>query len=79
MKKIIVAAFQCETNSRAKIPPQRQDFEYFCGEDIFKKLVVKPILEQNGFAVVPAIYAVALPAAEAYLASFDSSKPFIRE
>ena len=38
MKKIIVAAFQCETNSRAKIPPQYSDFEYFCGEDIFKKL-----------------------------------------
>ena len=71
MKKIIVASFQCETNSRAKIPPQRQDFEYFCGEDIFKKLVVKPIFEQNGFAVVPAIYAVALPAANVERATYE--------
>jgi microcystin degradation protein MlrC len=63
MKKIIVASFQCETNSRAKIPPQRLDFEYFRGDDIFKKLVVKPVFEENGFTVVPSVYAVALPAA----------------
>ena len=71
MKKIIVASFQCETNSRAKIPPQRQDFEYFRGEDIFKKLVVKPVFEQNGFAVVPAIYAVALPAANVERSTYE--------
>lgn len=61
MKKIIVAAFQCESNSKAVLHPQKSDFEYFSGEDIFKKLVVKDVFEQNGFTVVPAIYAVALP------------------
>ena len=59
--KIIVASFQCESNSKASYHPQRSDFEYFQGEDIFKKLVVKEIFEENGFTVVPAIYAVALP------------------
>ncbi len=59
--KIIVASFQCESNSKAKIHPTREDFEYFKGNDIFKKLVVKDIFEENGFEAVPSIYAVALP------------------
>lgn len=61
MKKIIVASFQCESNSAAKIHPSKNDFEYFKGEDIFKKLVVKDIFEKNGYTVIPSIYAVALP------------------
>lgn len=61
--KIIVASFQCESNSKAKLHPTIEDFEYFKGEDIFKKLVVKEIFEENGFSVVPAVYAVALPSA----------------
>ena len=36
--KVIVASFQCESNSKASYHPQRSDFEYFKGEDIFKKL-----------------------------------------
>ena len=63
MKKIIVAAFQCESNSRAKLHPEKEDFEYFKGEDIFKKLVVKEIFENAGYTVIPSIYAVALPSA----------------
>ena len=61
--KIIVASFQCESNSKAKLHPQKHDFEYFKGEDIFKKLVVKDVFENNGFEVVPSVYAVALPSA----------------
>ena len=61
--KIIVASFQCESNSKAKLHPTIEDFEYFKGQDIFKKLVVKDVFEKNGFEVVPAIYAVALPSA----------------
>ena len=60
--KIICASFQCESNSRAKTHPQKYDFEYFKGEDIFKKLVVKDVFEKAGYEVVPATYAVALPA-----------------
>lgn len=61
--KIIVASFQCESNSKANLHPQKSDFEYFKGEDIFKKLVVKDIFEKNGFEIVPSIYANALPSA----------------
>ncbi len=60
--KIICASFQCESNSRAKTHPKKTDFEYFKGEDIFKKLVVKDIFTKAGFEVIPSIYAVALPA-----------------
>lgn len=61
--KILVASFQCESNSKAKLHPQKSDFEYFKGEDIFKKLVVKEIFKKEGFEVIPSIYAVALPSA----------------
>ncbi|MBR3961881.1 MAG: M81 family metallopeptidase [Clostridia bacterium] len=60
--KIICASFQCESNSGAKTHPQKFDFEYFKGEDIFKKLIVKDVFSEAGFEVIPAIYAVALPA-----------------
>ena len=61
--KVIVASFQCESNSKASLHPQKSDFEYFAGDDIFKKLVVKDILEKAGFEIVPSIYANALPSA----------------
>ncbi len=61
--KIICASFQCESNSKAKLHPQKYDFEYFKGDDIFKKLIVKDIFEKAGFEVIPSIYAVALPSA----------------
>ena len=63
MRKIIVASFQCESNSKAKLHPKKEDFEYFKCEDIFKKLVVKDVFEKAGYSVVPSIYAVALPSA----------------
>jgi microcystin degradation protein MlrC len=63
MKKIIVASFQCESNSKAKLHPTIEDFEYFKGKEIFKKLAVKDIFENAGYTVLPAVYAVALPSA----------------
>ena len=60
--KIICASFQCESNSLAKTHPQKYDFEYFKGDDIFKKLVVKDVFTAAGYEVIPAIYSVALPA-----------------
>ena len=69
--KILVASFQCESNSKAKLHPQKSDFEYFKGEDIFKKLVVKEIFEKEGFEVVPSVYAVALPSATVELDTYN--------
>ncbi|MBQ9544628.1 MAG: M81 family metallopeptidase [Clostridia bacterium] len=59
--KIIAASFQCESNSRAALRPGHGDFEYCEGEDIFKKMPVKEYLVENGFEVVPSVYACALP------------------
>ncbi len=59
--KILVAAFQCESNSRSALHPEKHDFEYFRGEEIFGKLAVRDIFRQKGYEVIPAIYAVALP------------------
>lgn len=61
--KVIAASFQCESNSKAKLHPTKGDFEYFRGEDIFKKLTVKDIFTDSGFTVIPSIYANALPTA----------------
>ncbi len=61
--KVIVASFQCESNSRASLHPSKKDFEYFSGDDIFKKLVVKDIFTEAGIEVIPSIYANALPSA----------------
>ena len=69
--KILVASFQCESNSKAKLHPQKSDFEYFKGEDIFKKLVVKEVFEKAGFEVVPSVYAVALPSATVELDTYN--------
>lgn len=69
--KILVASFQCESNSKAKLHPSRSDFEYFKGDDIFKKLVVKEIFEREGFEVVPSVYAVALPSATVELQTYN--------
>lgn len=57
--KMIVGSFQFEANSFTSIRPKAGDFEYFEGEDIFKKLDIKDLL--GGFDVVPCIYANALP------------------
>lgn len=59
--KIICASYQCESNSKATLHPQVVDFEFLQGDDVFKKLCVKEIFEENGFTVVPSIYANAIP------------------
>ena len=69
--KILVASFQCESNSKAKLHPQKHDFEYFKGQDIFKKLAVKEVFENAGFKVIPSIYAVALPSATVEKDTYD--------
>ena len=59
--KVLVASFQYESCSFSGSGPDINDFEYFEGQDIFKKLVVYEPLKSAGFEVVPSIYANALP------------------
>lgn len=77
--KVLVASFQCESNSRAAYHPQKEDFEYFKGEDIFKKLAVKEIFEENGITVIPTIYAVALPSGTVERHIYEGYKEEIME
>lgn len=69
--KVLVASFQCESNSLAKLHPQKHDFEYFSGEEIFKKLAVRRIFEERGYEVIPSVYAVALPSATVELDTYN--------
>ena len=59
--KVIVASFQYESCSFSEMLPDINDFEYFEGQDIFKKLVVYEPLKSAGFEIIPSIYANALP------------------
>ena len=59
--KVIVSSFQFESCSFSGTFPDVNDFEYFEGQDIFKKLVVYEPLKSAGFEVIPSIYANALP------------------
>ena len=77
--KIIAGSFQCESNSKSKMHPGRGDFEYFSGEDIFRKLVVKDIFTSAGFEVIPSIYANALPTATVTRDIYDYYKDRILE
>lgn len=69
--KVLVASFQCESNSLAKLHPKKHDFEYFSGEEIFKKLAVREIFEKQGYEVIPSVYAVALPSATVELDTYN--------
>lgn len=59
--KIIVASFQYEACGKSAILPTHADFECAEGEEIFRKLPVREILEEIGAEVVPVLYANALP------------------
>ena len=59
--KIIVASFQYESCTFSALLPDINDFEFFEGQDIFKKLVVYEPLISVGIEVIPSIYANALP------------------
>ena len=50
--KVIVASFQCESNSKTKMHPDKGDFEYFTGEDIFKKLANIAEESDDGYSIL---------------------------
>ena len=59
--KIIVASFQFEACGKSSMPPSMADFECAEGEDVFRKLPVREILEETGAEILPVVYANALP------------------
>jgi len=72
--KVIVSSFQFESCTFSGTMPDVNDFEYFEGQDIFKKLVVYEPLISAGFEVIPSIYANALPGGMMPLGLYNSYK-----
>lgn len=59
--KILVGSFQCESNTFAAVNAGKDDFEILRGDKASEKLFASKIFKENGFQVVPMIYAAALP------------------
>lgn len=59
--KIAIGSIQCEGNSLTPIYTNFSDFDYAQDDEMFGKVKVREYFEENGFEVVPTIYAHALP------------------
>lgn len=69
--KILVGAFQCESNTFSAAKAERGDFYYLKGEAAKQRLFASRLFEEAGFEVVPLVYAVSLPSGCVTKACFD--------
>lgn len=69
--KILVGAFQCESNTFSAAKAERGDFYYLKGEEAKRRLFASRLFEEAGFEVVPLVYAVSLPSGCVTKACFD--------
>lgn len=69
--KILVGAFQCESNTFSAAKAERGDFYYLKGEAAKRRLFASRLFEEAGFEVVPLVYAVSLPSGCVTKACFD--------
>ena len=63
--KILVGAFQCESNTFSAAKAGTDSFYILHGDEAKKKLFASHIFEEAGFEVVPLVYAVSLPSGTA--------------
>lgn len=59
--KILLGSYQCESNTFAKVNARKKDFEVLSGEDALACSAATKIFTDNGFEVVPMLFATALP------------------
>ncbi len=59
--KILVGSYQCESNTFSKTMAEKSDFEVLRGDEALDALAAVRIFKENGFSVVPMLYAKALP------------------
>lgn len=59
--KVLAGSFQCESNTFCGIKAKIQDFEIVRGNLVLEKLVGAKYLINQGFSVIPMIFASALP------------------
>ena len=69
--KILVGAFQCESNTFSAVQAEKGDFYYLKGEAAKRRLFASRLFEEAGFEVVPLVYAVSLPSGCVTKACFD--------
>lgn len=69
--KILVGAFQCESNTFSAVQAEKGDFYYLKGEEAKHRLFASHLFEAAGFEVVPLVYAVSLPSGFVSRACFD--------
>ena len=69
--KILVGAFQCESNTFSAAKAGKDSFYILHGEEAKKKLFASQIFEEAGFEVVPLVYAVSLPSGMVTRECFD--------
>lgn len=69
--KILVGAFQCESNTFSAAKAEKGDFYYLKGEDAKRRLFASHLFEEAGFEVVPLVYAVSLPSGYVTKSCFD--------
>ena len=69
--KILVGAFQCESNTFSAAKAGKDSFYILHGEEAKRKLFASHLFEEAGFEVVPLVYAVSLPSGAVTRACFD--------
>ena len=69
--KILVGAFQCESNTFSAAKAGKESFYILHGEEAKNKLFASHLFEESGFEVVPLVYAVSLPSGMVTRECFD--------
>ena len=69
--KILVGAFQCESNTFSAAKAGKDSFYILHDEEAKQKLFASHIFEEAGFEVVPLVYAVSLPSGMVTRECFD--------
>ena len=69
--KILVGAFQCESNTFSAAKAEKGNFYILHGEEAKRKLFASHLFEEAGFDVVPLVYAVSLPSGMVTRECFD--------
>ena len=69
--KILVGAFQCESNTFSAAKAGKDSFYILHGDEAKNKLFASHLFEEAGFDVVPLVYAVSLPSGMVTRECFD--------
>lgn len=69
--KILVGAFQCESNTFSAAKAEKESFYILRGEEAKNKFFASHLFEDAGFEVVPLLYAVSLPSGMVTRECFD--------